>query len=68
MSAVYSSFRDASGIISPAIAWLVLQYFPVVGVFATSGLVLMAAWLVAARLHPQLGIPGASRTRNPHKA
>jgi hypothetical protein len=68
MSAVYSSFRDASGIISPAIAWLVLQYFPVVGVFAASGLVLMAAWLVAARLHPQLGIPGASRTRNPHKA
>jgi MFS transporter, ACDE family, multidrug resistance protein len=47
---------------------LVLQYFPVVGVFAASGLVLMAAWLVAARLHPQLGIPGASRTRNHHKA
>ena len=68
MSAVYSSFRDASGIISPAIAWLVLQYFPVVGVFAASGLVLMAAWLVAAHLHPQLGIPGASRNRRLHKA
>jgi predicted MFS family arabinose efflux permease len=68
MSAVYSSFRDASGIISPAIAWLVLQFFPVVGVFAASGFLLMAAWLVSARLHPQLGIPGASRIRNPHNA
>ena len=68
MSAVYSSFRDASGIISPAIAWLVLQFFPVVGVFAASGFLLMAAWLVSARLHPQLGIPGASRIRNSHNA
>lgn len=68
MSAVYSSFRDASGIVSPAIAWVVLQYFPVAGVFAASGLVLLAAWLVAARLHPQLGIPGASRKRNPLNA
>jgi MFS family permease len=64
MSAVYSSFRDASGIISPAIAWVVLQYFPVAGVFAACGLLLLAAWLVAARLHPQLGIPGASRKRH----
>lgn len=68
MSAVYSSFRDASGIISPAIAWVVLQYFPVAGVFAACGLLLLAVWLVAARLHPQLGIPGAARTRNALKA
>ncbi len=64
MSAVYSSFRDASGIVSPGIAWLVLQFFPVVGVFAVAGLALLAAWLVAGKLHPDLGVPGAQRQRN----
>jgi len=68
MSAVYSSFRDASGILSPGIAWLVLQFFPVVGVFAVAGVALLAAWLVAGELHPDLGVPGAARQRNrlPH--
>lgn len=64
MSAVYSSFRDASGIVSPGIAWLVLQFFPVVGVFAVAGVALLAAWLVAGKLHPDLGVPGAERQRN----
>jgi len=63
MSAVYSSFRDASGILSPGIAWLVLQFFPVAGVFAVAGLALLAAWLVAGKLHPELGVPGAERLR-----
>ena len=63
MSAVYSSFRDASGILSPGIAWAVLQFAPVAGVFAAGGLGLIAAWWVAGHLHPQLGIPGASRVR-----
>jgi hypothetical protein len=63
MSAVYSSFRDVSGILSPGIAWLVLQFFPVAGVFAVAGLALLAAWLVAGKLHPELGVPGAVRLR-----
>lgn len=63
MSAVYSSFRDASGILSPGLAWLVLKILPVAGVFAASGLVLIVGWAVAGHLHPQLGVPGRSRVR-----
>ena len=71
MSAVYSSFRDFSGIVSPALAWLVLQFTNVAGVFAMGGVCLLAGWLIAARLHPQLGAPtalrdGARRLRAPH--
>jgi MFS transporter, ACDE family, multidrug resistance protein len=65
MSAVYSSFRDVSGIVSPALAWLVLHFTPVAGVFAWFGLALLAAWVLAGRLHPQLGVPGARRARLP---
>jgi MFS family permease len=64
MSAVYSTFRDVSGIVGPAIAWLVLQFSPVAGVFAAAGLALLGAWAVAGQLHPQLGVPGALRVRN----
>lgn len=64
MSAVYSTFRDVSGIVGPAIAWLVLQFSPVAGVFAAAGLALLGAWMVAGQLHPQLGVPGALRVRN----
>lgn len=64
MSAVYSTFRDVSGIVGPAIAWVVLQFSPVAGVFAAAGLALLGAWAVAGRLHPQLGVPGALRVRS----
>ena len=64
MSAVYSSFRDVSGILTPGIAWLVLQFAPLAGVFAAGGLALLAAWVVAGQLHPQLGMSGASRVRS----
>jgi ACDE family multidrug resistance protein len=64
MSAVYSSFRDVSGIVSPAIAWLVLQFAPVVGVFAVGALILLAAWFLAGQLHQELGVPGAERLRS----
>jgi hypothetical protein len=63
MSAVYSSFRDFSGIVSPALAWLVLQFTNVAGVFAMGGVCLLAGWLIAARLHPQLGRPTELRDR-----
>lgn len=63
MSAVYSSFRDFSGILSPALAWVVLQFSPVAGVFAMAGVCLLAGWVVAGYLHPHLGVPGALRPR-----
>jgi len=63
MSSVYSSFRDASGILSPGLAWLVLLFFPVSAVFAAAGAGLLAPWAVADRLHPQLGVPGHKRVR-----
>ncbi|MCX8509115.1 MAG: MFS transporter [Rhodobacteraceae bacterium] len=55
MSAVYSSFRDVSGILTPGVAWLVLQVAPLPGVFAVAGLAMMAALLIANQLHPRLG-------------
>lgn len=63
MSAVYSSFRDVSGILTPGLAWVVLQFGPLAGVFALGGVALLAAWFIAARLHPDLGVPGARRVR-----
>ncbi len=55
MSAVYSSFRDVSGIVSPAAAWLVLLVAPITGVFAAGAAGLATMVLVAGRLHPRLG-------------
>ena len=63
MSAVYSSFRDVSSIVSPGIAWLVLQFAPVTAVFAAGALLLLVAWWIAGYLHPELGVPGAQRVR-----
>ncbi|WP_071672857.1 MFS transporter [Nioella nitratireducens] len=56
MSAVYSSFRDVSGILTPGAAWLVLLVAPLSAIFALSGLSLLAAWTVAGKLHPRLGL------------
>jgi ACDE family multidrug resistance protein len=55
MSAVYSSFRDVSGIVSPGLAWLVLLVLPISGVFAATGLSLLGCWMMAGRLNPRLG-------------
>ncbi len=61
MSAVYSSFRDVSGILTPGAAWLVLWVAPLPGIFVAAGAGLLAAWAVAARLHPRLGALRPSR-------
>lgn len=57
MATVYSSFRDISGIVTPAVAGLVLLVSPVAGVFAASGIGMFAAWAIAGKLHPRLGQP-----------
>lgn len=56
MAAVYSSFRDVSGFLTPGVAWLVLLVAPVSGVFAVCGLAMAASWALAARVHPRLGV------------
>lgn len=61
MSAIFSSFRDVSGIVTPGMAWLVLLVAPLPGVFAVTGLGLGLAFLIAARLHPRLGALRPSR-------
>ena len=55
MSAIYSSFRDVSGIVTPGAAWLVLLVAPLSGVFAAGGAGLLATWVLAGKLHPRLG-------------
>ncbi|MEY4698089.1 MAG: hypothetical protein RIT14_2517 [Pseudomonadota bacterium] len=61
MSAVYSSFRDVSGIMTPGVAWLVLLVAPLQGIFAVAGAGLLGAYAVAGRLHPRLGTHRPSR-------
>ncbi|TNC70316.1 MFS transporter [Rubellimicrobium roseum] len=55
MAAVYSSFRDVSGILSPAVGGLVLVVAPVAATFAVTGAAMAAAWGLAATVHPRLG-------------
>lgn len=61
MSAVYSSFRDVSSILTPGLAWLVLWVAPLPGIFVAAGLGLLASWAVAGQLHPRLGVARPSR-------
>lgn len=55
MSAIYSSFRDVSGIVTPGIAWIILLAAPISGIFLASGVASLVAWGIAGRLHPRLG-------------
>ena len=55
MAAVYSTFRDVSGFLTPGVAWLVLLVAPVTGVFAACGIAMAGCWGLAARVHPKLG-------------
>ena len=63
MAAIYSSFRDVSGILTPGTAWLVLLVAPLPGVFAVAGLALGGCMAIAAKLHPRLGSPRPSHGR-----
>lgn len=61
MAAVYSSFRDVSGIATPGMAWLVLWVAPLNFIFAASGLAFAGAFAIAGHLHPRLGALRPSR-------
>lgn len=61
MAAVYSSFRDVSGILTPGAAYLVLLVLPLSGIFAASGAAFGLSWWLARNLHPRLGTERPSR-------
>ncbi len=61
MAAVYSSFRDVSGIATPGAAWLVLWVAPVGAIFAASGAAFAGAFVMAGALHHRLGAQRPSR-------
>jgi hypothetical protein len=50
------------------LAWAVLHFTDVSGVFAVAGCALLVGWTIAGRLHPQLGVPGGLRPRNASRA
>ena len=64
MAAVYSSFRDVSGIATPAAAWLILWVAPLSFIFVASGAAFGVAYGIAGRLHPRLGVLRPSRGRS----
>ncbi len=61
MAAVYSSFRDVSGIATPAAAWAILWIAPLGFIFAVSGAAFGAGYAMAGRMHPRLGVPRAPK-------
>ncbi len=61
MAAVYSSFRDVSGILTPGTGALILLVAPVQGLFVAAGAGLLVMYLVAGRLHPMLGLAAPLR-------
>jgi hypothetical protein len=63
MAAVYSSYRDVSGILTPGLAWVVLLVAPLPMLFAAMGALLLGCWGLARRLPPRLGTPRPSHGR-----
>ena len=63
MAAVYSSFRDVSGVLTPGAAYLLLLVAPLAGIFAASGVGLAIGWTIAGRLHKRLGVKRPSKVR-----
>lgn len=58
MSAVYASYRDVSGIVTPGVAWVVLLFAPLAGVFITTAGGLFVGWALAQTLPMRLGTRG----------
>jgi MFS transporter, ACDE family, multidrug resistance protein len=61
MAAVYSSFRDVSGIVTPGLAWVVLLVAPLPGIFMVCAGGMGLAWATAGRMHRRLGGERPSR-------
>jgi MFS transporter, ACDE family, multidrug resistance protein len=61
MSAIYSSFRDVSSVVTPGMAWAVLAVAPTALIFMASGALMGLAYGIAGKLHPRLGTPRPSR-------
>ena len=55
MSAVYSTYRDVSGVITPGAASLLLLFAPLSAIFALTAFSFFACASIATRLHPRLG-------------
>lgn len=63
MSAIYSSFRDVSSVVTPGMAWAVLAIAPTAGIFTATAALMGIAFTVAGNLHRRLGTPRPSRGR-----
>jgi MFS family permease len=55
MSAVYSTYRDVSSVITPGTASLVLLLAPLKAIFGVTAASMLACVLIAGKLHPRLG-------------
>jgi len=56
MSAVYSTYRDVSSVITPGTASLVLLFAPLKAVFGVTAASFLGCVLIAGKLHPRLGV------------
>ena len=56
MSAVYSTYRDVSGVLAPGAASLVLMFAPLKMLFGLTAVSFFGCVLVASKLHPRLGV------------
>ena len=56
MSAVYSTYRDVSSVITPGVASLLLLFAPLKALFGVTALSFYACVLIAGKLHPRLGV------------
>lgn len=55
MAAVYSTYRDVSGVITPGAASLLLIFAPLQMMFGLTAISLFACTYLATKLHPRLG-------------
>jgi MFS family permease len=55
MSAVYSTYRDVSSVITPGAASLLLLFAPLKAVFGLTAASFFGCMLIASKLHPRLG-------------
>ena len=56
MSAVYSTYRDVSSMITPGVASLLLLFAPLKALFGATALSFYGCVLIAGKLHPRLGV------------